>query len=381
LIVAVLLMAGLQLVRDVQLARFEINGAYYSDFGRFHYSTRQFLDGRTMYVPVPESLRAPSERLRQQTDLTPPQAHLVFIPLAVMPIRRALWLWIALNLAAVWWSAATVLRTIGLTPTPAQAVFGVAAAVASAPFAAWMITGQVSFVYLVPLVIAWRASRRSDWAVAGAWLGILWTLKPFLGLFAVGFLIHRRWRALGWSALSSAASLMCGAATWGGASFLEWLRDLSMVSWAAHVRNASLLGFWQRVFPGPGHVSAFLVSAALALAAALWAMRRTASIDREWLTTLVASLLISPLGWIYYWWWLAPPAGAIWFADRPQRATSRWLFMAGIATAWWPWSWSETSPTVASPAFGSVYVFGLVALLVSLVSAASDPVSNVTAHA
>ncbi len=347
----------------VALAQFEIQHVYYSDFGRFHYSTARFLAGRSMYVPVPDEYRAPGQELRQRTDLTPPHAHLVMLPVAWLPLPRALVVWIALNLVALWWCARVIARTLDLRPiTPLGWLIVTLATIASVPFGSWMITGQVVIIYGVAVVAAWRASRLDQWGRAGAWLGVLWSMKPFLGVFAVYLLFTRRWRALASATAASAVSLAVGLALWGVAEHAGWIEHLGRVTWAAHPRNSALLGFWQRTLdadPDPARV-AWLLSAVAVTALATLAIRRSPSIDRHWLVLLAAALLLSPLGWVYYWWWLVPPCIALWFGDRGLR---RPLFLAGAATAWWPWEWTAHSSPLGAATVGSVYCVGLLLLL------------------
>jgi hypothetical protein len=230
-----------------------------------------------------------------------------------------------------------------------------------------MITGQVSFVYLIAVVVAWRAARRAEWRSAGAILGVLWTLKPFFGLFGLYLVWTRHWRAVAAGLAGSACSVGLGILVWGPRSFLGWFHDLGVITWADNVRNASIVGLWQRVSTNAGGFAAGLsVSVVLILFVTGIIVRRAESVDRAWLAILTAAIVLSPLGWIYYWWWLVPPAAGVWVKARPASRLARILFVAGCATAWWPWLWEAAPSRVMAGTVGSVYCYGLILLLLSL---------------
>jgi alpha-1,2-mannosyltransferase len=341
--------------------------AYYSDFGRFYYSTSLFMQGQSMYQPVPPALRAAGQELRQRTDLTPPHAHLLLLPMAWLPIQTAFVAWIVFSLAALVWCVAAVQRELQLRPKVADVVLAGAALIFSAPFGHWFQAGQVSFVYGIPLILAWRAHRRGELAAAGAWLGILWSLKPFLGLFVLYFIVRREWRALLAGVASSAACYVVGILIFGVADSLGWLRDLGQVTWLDHPSNASVFGLVQRVTLAAGlgaGTNLLLRTTAAAIVSLGWltALHRSASVDQRWLITVCAALLLSPLGWIYYAFWLLPAAVAVW----NDVAHSRWktVFVIGAAT----WFVPPEIVTLAGRSVGSVvsagsiYMWGLLAI-------------------
>ena len=57
------------------------------------------------------------------------------------------------------------------------------------------ITGQLTFLLLLPMVLCWRAARRGRWNRAAAWLGLCLSVKPFLLIFLPYLLGRRHWRA------------------------------------------------------------------------------------------------------------------------------------------------------------------------------------------
>ncbi len=363
-------------------ARREITGANYSDFGRLYFSTRQFTHGASMYAPVPASYRAPALADRQQLDLNPPHLHVVLLPLAWLSEGRALAVWSAASVAVLLWSAFAVASELGLSPGPVGLIWAAIAVACSVPALSWLITGQVSLLLLGPLTAAWRAARRGRWAPAGAWMGLCWSVKPFLALFGLYFLVARRWRAAAWGTAVSLAAFALGIATFGWHAQVDWIASLNRivvsssnpVMWFGDSRNASLLALLSRTLGGAGAFAPASVEPrairplwmlfSLAIAFATWrGVRRSQSVDRDWLLVMLAALLISPLAWTYYGWWLFGPAVAAWRTARPARPSLRAVaLVAALAGGWLPWPMVEAGQpsSWATVLWGSTYTWSLI---------------------
>lgn len=315
-----------------------------------------------MYVSVPASRRSPGQELRQRTDLTPPHAHLLFLPLAALPLPTAFAIFTLLNISAAVWSGYVVARELALDFERASWVAIGAVCVASTPAASTLINGQPSFLYLIPVVLAWRAHRQRALGAAGAWLGLLSSVKPFFGVFAVYFLLRREWRPAGTMVGSALGSFLVGLAAFGWEAHVGWLNDLASITWVDHPANTSIFGMAARMgLPGPALVAG--ITGAMALAAL--AIRRTESIDRHWLILLTTALLLAPLGWMYYWPWLAVPAAAVARVAPPRTRVARIGFLLGWASAWWPWIPPLSGPMVEATAWLSIHTCGLFLLLAS----------------
>jgi hypothetical protein len=131
------------------------------------------------------------------------------------------------------------------------------------------------------------------------------------------------------------------------------------VEWSYAVMNASLRGILARslnvsgsagvpIVVAPAAVTpAFLAGSALILAVTF---HRThdRGIDESWPALMAASLLASPLGWLYYLWWMLPGV-------KPSRLLLQspllWIPMVCVL-------WGQPNP-LATVSIGSVFFWGL----------------------
>jgi hypothetical protein len=99
--------------------------------------------------------------------------------------------------------------------------------------------------------------------------------------------------------------------------------------------------------------------------------------DVDWAALLLASLLLSPLGWVYYLWIaLGPLAAAIGhsrFWQRPHRVDL--LLVPGLAG--WLWygkmaEWGQPSP-LATATLASMYFWALLSLWLWTVNSVGVP--------
>ena len=348
------------------------------DFGIFYDATRDFLAHRDMYA--------------SGHDLNPPHLHLLLVPLAVLQPAAAFAVWGVLSLGCLIASLWFILREAKIAPTRWHLAFCAVAVISSAATSAVIVNGQLSWILMLPVTLAWVAARRSRWAPAGALVGAALTVKPFLLIVLAYFILARRWRALAFATAAAAACLTVGVILFGVSPYLGWIRALRGVSWTYLPINASLMGFLTRTFTDtsslePPHFGALVVWTSLVrplwiagagvlglgTLAALRLDDAPASVDRSFALLLVASLLISPLGWVYYAWFPLGPAVAATSTWWKRRDLSRHLLCAVLGIAFCPvlatmlfqpHGW-------ATATLGSVYFWGLSALWLALIIAPS----------
>jgi len=185
---------------------------------------------------------------------------------------------------------------------------------ASAAWTSVAVTGEMSGLLLLPFTAAWRSARRGRLAMAGVFLGVCASLKLFLLAFVLWFVIVRSWRGMAGVAAGFTASMGLGLAVYGVTPFWQWLNTLGRVAWWALPMNISLKGLTERVFnaqppfaavyPDPALVWPVWLLLVLAVAAlTIWRVasaERRAPVDEAWAVLVLAALLVSPLGWIYY---------------------------------------------------------------------------------
>ncbi len=324
------------------------------DFGRFWYATSGWwARGTSLYALTPASV---SDDGLAYLNLNLPHTHLVFLPFIALPMRAAAAAWLVTGLFALGASLLVIHRETGWRITwPWLLVV-----VWWMPTHVQAVTGQLAWLLLVPLTLSWSAARHGRWLKAGAWLGIVVAVKPFLLPMLVWMLWRGHFRSVLLS-LAVVAAIVCGGlALFGADQYQQWRDAIGEVQWYGRPLNASLWGAIYRTFV-PNNRAAIVadlgaIARNLALAAsgvvalATWlACRHEQTIDDQWTLVLSASLLICPLGWVYYGTLLLPGWRGRW---PGALATACWL----IPT---PWLEAGQPSPIATVLWGSAATWGL----------------------
>jgi Glycosyltransferase family 87 len=348
------------------------------DFGIFFESVHHFAEGRSLYAPLPPRRQPPY--WSGQLNLNLPHTNLFMLPLALLPVGTALRVWVLASLAVLGWSTWASLGALGWR-LPLLGWLGLGVYLVTwGPAASFSLTVQLCFLLMGPVTAGWLAARRGQRATAGAWLGLAAAIKPFLLVFAPFLALRRDYRGLSAFLLVATLLVAVGVAVFGPGAYAEWLAQLPRVTWGSHYMNASLAAVAERAL-GRSAYGTFgvhpwlkigLLGAALAAVAVatLRAATRTGSgapsVDRAWAVLLLASLLLSPLGWVYYLWIALWPVAAVVGHARPwRRVRSRdLLLIPGLLG--WLWfrrmaSWGQPA-ALASVTAASMYCWALVAL-------------------
>ena len=326
---------------------------------------RALLDGHAIYPqPTRDSV------VVGNPAVYPPLFIIASVPLALMPVAVAAWLWflvlVAAVLAAMWILGVRDWRCLVLAATSPVVVHGV-------------FFGNLTVLLVLPLAIAWRYRDRAT--VAGVAIGTIVAAKLFVWPLVVWLLLTRRFRAAAW-AIGSAVVLVFAA--WALVGF-EGLRDypklLRVVQDVYAVRSVSLstvagvLGASVSVAVG---VAA--VAGVVCLVAAAWLARREDGDRRAFAVVVTACILASPIVWPNYASLLLVPIAVTW-----PRLAPAWFF--GYAT--WllgtlvpkpsatnaccrpadvpeqAWAWSHSKPAIWYPA-GVVFIVVVVAAAAAL---------------
>jgi hypothetical protein len=197
------------------------------------------------------------------------------------------------------------------------------------------------------LAVGWGAARRDRDMLAGVALGLAISLKLYVGLFLLVFLLLRRLRLLAWALGTFAVGALLALAVFGMGAYREYLAALGSVTWYAASWNASYLGFFTRIFGGSGNVPlaqapwlAYALGYGLALVSigllAWQAWRKTEQastrrFDLLFALTLVVMLLASPLGWMYYFPYLIIPFLVAWLIVKESGRRG----LAGLLIVGW----------------------------------------------
>lgn len=367
----------------VRIGMFIFDAVAMNDFGKFYYSTRFMLDGTDMYAPNPATLIPMSATESQQLwNLNPPHFHFLVIPFALLPLGPATVVWFAVNAAALIGCVVLATRELNIALSPSRWLLLALALTMNATTEMIVVTGQFTYLLCVVFLLSWRAARHERWRTAGAWMGVAVSVKPFLGLFLLYWLIRRRWTGLAASAAAGLACLAAGLVIAGWSQYVRWIEILQSVTWPWLLLNASIASVASRIsmpntfFEAPLQgATASLVAIGVALVAGgtVWKFRspahRPATIDHEYWLVLASALLISPLGWGYYIPLLIAPMVAVW-RTRPEPTVIHDRVLVGIAvsgllvpiTVTNTWSHPLWAVTVGSAYFWSLLAVWLLAL-------------------
>ena len=160
------------------------------------------------------------------------------------------------------------------------------------------------------------------------------------------------------------ATLVVGALGCGWTAYPSWIRAGTDVRWQAVAYNASLRGVVARLFEDAVGRPIWIVGAVSILGWAVWRLLRNGpSADRDLSAAFLTSLLISPLGWVYY---LPVALGPILATLRSSKV--RMWSVVCLAGLFWPpgvgWVAQSTvlHRTTRNAVFGSLYAVGLMTL-------------------
>ncbi|RZS91301.1 alpha-1,2-mannosyltransferase [Motilibacter rhizosphaerae] len=287
----------------------------------------------------------------------PPFAAVLAVPLAMVPFGVAQGLWAAAQVAMVGvivaLSARPLLDRCGETAPVAWAAL-VTAAVWTLPVSDGLFFGQVGVLLCLLCLLDVRrvVSDAPGRPHPGALSAVAAAVKLTPALFAVQYLLARKWRA-GLTSAAVAAGITLGAAVlFPRASMTYWgttVFDSKRIGDPAITYNGSLAGMADRLGPhGPEGSYLWGLIGALVTAYGLWVGARLLRSGESVLAVAVVGMLtvlLSPIAWLHHMTWFVPGmlglvgdarskvrvalAGLLWLVldmplELPWRG-SRWL--------------------------------------------------------
>ncbi len=278
--------AGLGLGLIVSALRNAGTRAWGIDFRVFYESGMAWRTGGDLYATA-----------RVAPNLNPPQFIVAFAPLTWFPPDVAVKVWLAINVAAAIGAAVIIWRELDLPRSNMAFMAAIAITGVSTGIVFGFEEGQPLGIFALLCTIAWSAQRRDNRELAGSLLGVLVSLKPFMGCFLLVALLRRQWTTIFWSIVAALMSVAVGVAVAGAHSFSRWIEVGRQVSWFEHPLNASIAGLLARADIG---WHAWLPLTLFFVVATIVVIRKVDDVDTEWLACGVLSLLVNPLGWLYY---------------------------------------------------------------------------------
>ena len=296
-------------------------------------------------------------------NMNPPHFQFLLKPLTNLSVPAAAAVWRTLNVIALggclWW--------LGRRSDERWSAADFGAVLAWSPMQSTINLNQLTWILWPLLVAAWWCWRRDRWTCGAIAFGVALSFKSFLAVFLIWLLVRGKWRAAAAAVVSAVAALGVGVAAYGPGVFRDWLAAVASVEWSFAVMNASVRGFLSRSLTASGSagvplaiapalVNPLFVAAALFILLVTMVRARRLSVDRAWPPLMAASLLASPLGWLYYIWWILPGV-------KPSRLLFEspllWVPMVCVL-------WGQPSPW-ATVTIGSVFFWGLLIAWVRLV--------------
>jgi hypothetical protein len=331
------------------------NQEEFTDFGLFHRAAQNFLEGGSIYQPIPMMESSISESTSPTTqefhhpNLNPPFQTVLFSPFGQMSFRTANLIWAGFSLVCGTVAAILIgLKGSGAEDRTLASLVLINLLIFYFPTLISVLLGQLSLVPFLFLVLAWLLWRKGRLGIAGGILGILAGIKVFFGAFLVFFLARREWRASSSFVAAGLLTVLFSVVAAGWDSIFEYFQVLGGVNWYGATWNGSILGFVSRLFGEPGNdplfrlplLASILGKGLMLLGISLLIVmaRRTDSKkpalalnDLAFSSCIALMLLISPLGWMYYFPFLLIPLTVIWRESQPlpDRRRVRTLLVLG----------------------------------------------------
>lgn len=332
------------------------------DFAQEWTSARNFLVGLPVYLDYRQSLETHLGGSASPAFLYnahPPGAVLVALPFGLLEYRAAYLLWSILSLLCLTvslWMIAGARRSdrFGLTELCLLTLV-----VSGNSLMHQTVQGQLNLVLLVLITGSWWADRKNAPACSGVLIGIAAAVKLFPAFLVVYYLAQRKWRAVWGSAVAFVAVNGVGCLLFGVQAYRDYLFRAApdVAKFRDTWPNASLLGFWSKLFDGAfGHVLPLwhspllakmltVISCLVLIAATWWSVARTARSagetsasdpDRNLAFALCCAgmLLASPITWDHYFLLLIPALWFAWQACQGQIVSRTLIVLVAVALLW-----------------------------------------------
>jgi hypothetical protein len=289
-----------------------------------------------------------------EVNAHPPAAILLALPLASLPYRDAALVWNLTSLGMLVVSLCLV-RTGLRIPFSFWSLFPLATLLMlCTPLLMQQHLGQLNLAILLLLTGVWAADRSGRPLLAGVCLGLATAIKLFPGFLFLYFILRGQWKTVIVGTISVFLLTGFTAVLFGPEAYRYYF--VVVLPRVAKFRglwaNASLVGFWVKLFDPPPEYPrvvpiwrspaaarlGVIVSCSAVLAVLAWIVRRSKSLPEQDLAfglAVTAMLLVSPITWEHYLLLLLVPIAVTW-VRLPQSDAARILFMA-ILVAFWSW--------------------------------------------
>jgi hypothetical protein len=328
-----------------------------SDFYQDWASGRNWWNGLPVYtdhrVTIPRYI-GPVDPfcLRVEFNAHPPSSILVIIPWATMDYRAALLGWNLLSLGMLLASLEIIRRSLEVPLTARLIASAVIFLLLSRPLFMQLFHGQWNLMLLLLVTGTWAADRSGRPAWAGLLLGGATAIKLFPGFLFLYFLARRQWTTMIAGALAFGMATGFTAGLLGPEVYRVYFQEI--LPRLAPVRsswyNASLVGFWSRLFdPATTEVHVLplwrssmalrvaVLLSELAVIITLARLVRSADTrnarDHAFGFALTGMLLVSPITWDHSLLLLLLPISIL-LHDPPRSELAKVVVVVSVGVIW-----------------------------------------------
>jgi len=237
----------------------------------------------------------------------PAFSSLIFVPFAILPLSSAYFSWMFFNILLLIYTYKNILWEVVSKKTYAK-IFSVLLLISYSPIIFTVVSGQISFVLVLSVVMARRAFLDNQKIRTGLWLSLL-LIKPQYVLVPFLFFIFRKELTVLKSFLAGASLVtVLSIAIVGLKGVQQYIRLLAEIAgWKnAYTINSEYMytwrGFIQLFFKTKDFHSIQLywiagVLIILALLLFIWRQKiqnKIALFDLQWSSVIIGTILISP---------------------------------------------------------------------------------------
>jgi hypothetical protein len=361
----VLLFQGPSFVRSLYPPR-TITYDFYQEWS----SARNLFTGLPIYtdikVTVPRYLgwRFPEDPWYWTVNAHPPASVLLAIPLAWLDYPDAFLVWSIISLAALAGSLWIVIRQLDIRFSRWSVVPVITLLLLCNPFRQQVVQGQLTLLLLLLVTMTWAAARSGRPWLAGTALGAATAIKIFPGFLFFYYVLRREWKVVMGGLVTLAAITTLSATVLGVDAHRTYVLDVlpTVAQWRTEWVNASLVGFWYKLFDPVTKANAIVPmwrSPALALAGTFvsvgllifllfWAIGQAKSQlerDHAFGLAITTILLISPITWDFNLVLLFVPLSVMW-VRLPPYGIVRWSWVVVVVAFFLPpgWVWRVFIP-------------------------------------
>lgn len=246
-------------------------------------------------------------------NLNPPSTLLLFYPLVFLSYTQALFLYLLLSSIALVLSAWLLSFKIYNIPSATQRLTLSVITLLIFPVIICMAAAQMGALLLVLIVAGWYFDRQDKPLICAVFWGVAIAIKLFPGLLIFYCLLRKRYSTVLWMCAISAFLLVLPLVCYGPNIYLSYFKVIDFLFWYDSNWNGSLFGFLSRLYGSAPDLRAYshilqITSLLCVLLGIACYIKITTLLPKDtkdrdqWVfcVTIVAMLLLSPLGWVYY---------------------------------------------------------------------------------